>query len=748
MPSLPRPSDRFVSVGASELTVKTRFWLFSLVVLGGLTALSTSYSQDKDKVKPPTLTKPDETGTKTPDKGEKPPEKAPEKAPDKAQIEVKNQGEEKKDEKADEKKDEKSPLEKAAESADAAGKKAALGVEKADTAWMLVSTAFVMLMVPGLALFYGGMVRRKNVLATMMQSMICLSVVGVFWVAIGYSLAFGDPWIRIPGPIPGTEVGWLGFSKDLVFLQGIRPDMNVPGLTIPVYLHMAYQGMFAIITPALISGALAERIKFKSYLLFVLIWMVVIYCPLAQSVWAMNWNWGLTVPEFNTAKTVDSLTAATDDAEKKLPDAKDSEKAALNKTIEEANKDIKTAQDNLAATKKKYLDEKMASLPKDSKEEKENREKWYGDWTGTKMSGYLGSIDALDFAGGTVVHISAGLSSLAAFLALRKRFGYPEHAFHPNSMVLTLTGAGILWFGWFGFNGGSGLLSGTLATSAFVATQAAAAGAGLSWTLVEWLHRGKPTALGFASGVVAGLVAVTPAAGYVLPYAGLVIGLIAGVVCYCSVFMKSIFKYDDSLDAFGVHGVGGFFGAVITGIFCWKPVNSVIVNEGLAYGGGTTQLFIQLKAAVIAVVLSFVVSFILVKLIDLVMGFTVSQDEETTGLDRVEHGESGFDLGLALETASAPISMEPRSAVKPADGVRYYTLAIEGASSDEVAKAWSELCQPGPAVSPEFKAIYSNFTTVQGSNFRFRGGDPNVTRDKLQALLSGRLKKGITVKVA
>src|SRR5262245_63748852 len=332
-----------------------------------------------------------------------------------------------------------------------------------------------MLMVPGLALFYGGMVRRKNVLATMMQSMVCLAVVGVYWLAIGYSLAFGEPWITIGN---GSV---LGFSKELVFLNGIEPNKILPGTNIPVYLHMLFQGMFAIITPALISGAVAERIRFKPYCVFLILWSTFVYCPLAHCVWALDW-WDTT-----------------------------------------------------------------AKSP------------------GTTAVGLLGAdpMNALDFAGGTVVHIAAGFSSLAAISLLRKRIGYPEHPIHPNSMVLTLTGAGLLWFGWFGFNGGSGLISGGLGTSAFAATQAAAAAAGLSWLLVEWLHRGKPTALGLASGLVAGLVAVTPASGYVYPWGGLIIGLIAGAVCYGSVFAKSLLKYDDSLDAFGVHGVGGFLGAVL-----------------------------------------------------------------------------------------------------------------------------------------------------------------------------------------
>jgi Amt family ammonium transporter len=639
-----------------------------------------------------------------------------------------------------EEKKEKSVAEQISEVASSAKKAeevASDGVARGDIAWMLVSTALVMLMVPGLALFYGGMVRRKNVLATMMQSMICLSVVGVFWIAIGYSLAFGDPLIKV-GPF-----GILGFSPELVFLRGVNPWDNMPGLTIPVYLHMAYQGMFAIITPALISGALAERIKFKSFLLFILVWMVVIYCPLAQCVWAMNWNWGATLmTDPNAERLADAEKAAKEALEKTPGDAK------LAVALQKATAEVE------AAAKK--LDERKAAFAQariDAGKTAEEKEKlsvlWDEKNKGTKMSGLLGAWDALDFAGGTVVHISAGLSSLAAFLALRKRYGYPEHAFHPNSMVLTLTGAGLLWFGWFGFNGGSGLGSGKLAVSAFTATQAAAAAAGLSWTLVEWIHRGKPTALGFASGVVAGLVAVTPAAGYILPWAGLVIGLLAGVVCYGSVYMKSIFKYDDSLDAFGVHGVGGFFGAVITGFFCWKPINAAIANNGFFYAteNRMDQVMIQLKAAVIAAVLSFVVSFILVKIVDALLGFTVSEDEETTGLDRNEHGETGFDLGLALEAVSVPVDLEPRAAIRPPNGVKHFTVMVDGASGEELSKVWSELCLPSGGASADFKAVYPNLTTFSGNRFKFRGGDANAVKDALKRLFESKLRKEVTAKV-
>jgi Amt family ammonium transporter len=374
---------------------------------------------------------------------------------------------------------------------------------RGDTAWMLVSSALVMFMLPGLALFYGGLVRRKNVLSTMMHSMAALAVVGVYWIALGYCLAFG----RSLG-------GFIGFSPELIFLHGYNPSDVLPGTGIPIYLHVLFQGMFAIITPALISGAIAERIRFGPYCLFLILWVTFVYCPVAHWVWALDW-W-------------DHMGAATGTV---IPPA-----------------------------------------------------------------GWLARMGALDFAGGTVVHIAAGAAALAAILVLRKRIGYPEHAMHPNSVVLTLLGAGFLWFGWFGFNGGSALASTDLAVAAFGATQAAAAAAGLAWMLAEWRHRGKPTAVGLATGIVAGLVAVTPASGFVPMWAGLVIGALAGLVCYGMVCLKAVFKYDDSLDAFGVHGVGGFLGAILTGVFCLKAVNSSIPSDGLI-AGGLGQLGVQIVAA-------------------------------------------------------------------------------------------------------------------------------------------------------
>ncbi len=594
-------------------------------------------------------------------------------------------------------------IEKSVAKAQSAGDEALI---RGDTAWMMVSTALVLLMVPGLALFYGGMVRRKNVLATMMQSMVCLALVGVFWFVAGYSLAFGDPWIRIGG------MSVLGWNSNLVMLKGVNPADMLPNTNIPIYLHMLFQGMFAIITPALISGALAERIRFKAYCIFTLLWMVFVYCPLAHSVWAMDWNWNYSL---------------------------------ANNAIEK-----KGDQDGKA----QYLDGLLSKIA-DSKEKEETTKK-YED-TGKGMVGALGVKNALDFAGGTVVHIAAGFSALASILVLRRRLGYPHQSFHPNSMVLTLTGAGLLWFGWFGFNGGSGLASGTLAVSAFTATQVAAATAALVWALMEWLHRGKPTALGLASGLVAGLVAVTPASGFIMPWAAMLIGLAAGVVCYFSVTIcKPLFGYDDSLDAFGVHGVGGFLGAVLTGVFCSKLVNPAgqngwfyrtLIDSENKPAAGAEQIIIQLIASLVAAALAFFATLVLVKLVDLVFGFITDDRSEVDGLDLTEHGETGFDLGLASTAGTVPGDSEPRRAVVPPNGLGRFEVVVDGPSSGELLAAWSELCVPTAMAPAEFKALYPYVTTVQGNRFRFRGGDRQLLSAQLKSLFENKLRSPVRVKV-
>jgi ammonium transporter len=525
-------------------------------------------------------------------------------------------------------------------------------LDSGDTAWMLVSTGLVMLMVPGLALFYSGMVRRKNVLGTMMHSMVALAIIGIQWLLFGYSLAFGHSWH-----------GLIGWSTSYVGLQGVLSDQPFPGTHIPIFVHCMYQGMFAIITPALISGAFAERVRFGPYCLFILLWATLVYDPLAHWVWNMQ------------------------------------------------------------------------PLPSDP--------------TKAEPAGWLGAMGALDFAGGTVVHIAAGVSGLAAILLLRKRAGYPEHVVHPNSMVLTLTGAGLLWFGWFGFNGGSALGSSGLAGSALAATQVAAAAAALSWMLTEWCHKGKPTALGFASGLVAGLVAVTPASGYVSPLGALLIGLAAGIVCYFAVCLKPVLKYDDSLDAFGIHGVGGFLGAVLTGVFAsailWNAGSGNPANTplGTLDGGRIGQVLVQGLAGLVATAYSFVMTLVLVKVVDLTWGFCLEAPQETEGLDRSEHGEVGFDLGPSLEQSPERPAQEPRSADVPPNGAKRFSVVLEGISDEDLTQTWSALCQAGSQPpSPEFRAIYPYMTTVQGNRFRFRGGDPRDIRANLERLFEARLGRG------
>jgi ammonium transporter, Amt family len=525
-----------------------------------------------------------------------------------------------------------------------------------DVAWMLMSTGLVLFMVPGLALFYGGMARSKNVLGTMMQSMVALSFIGILWVIVGYALAFGK-----------SQGGWIGWDGDLLFLQNIVQQTAggwefkiFPGTNLPIILHCMYQGMFAIITPALISGALAERIKFGPYCVFILLWSVLVYAPLAHWVWA--------------------------------------------------------------------VDEQG------------------------KAAGWLGasnSVGAIDFAGGTVVHIAAGFSGLAAILVLRKRHGYPEHAMHPNSMVLTLLGAGILWFGWFGFNGGSALASNGQAAAALGVSQIAAAAAALSWMIAEWCYKGKPTALGFASGLVAGLVAITPASGFVMPWQAMIIGVLAGLVCYAMVCLKPLFKYDDSLDAFGVHGIGGFLGAVLTGVFVTQYfVEAGVGNSdpiGKLADGRMAQIMAQLTAAAVAAAFAFVGSLVLVKVVDVCCGgFCLDAEDENEGLDRAAHGEAGFDFGPAIDVAPDRVFAEPRAASVPPEGQERFTVVVDGVDGDKLIKTWSALCQTGPTPpEPEFLAVYPYLTTVQGNRFRFRGGDPGKLRDNLQNLLQKHLGAGL-----
>jgi len=409
-----------------------------------------------------------------------------------------------------------------------------------DNSWMLTSAALVLLMTgPGLALFYGGLVRKKNVLGTMMQSFAMMAVVTVLWAIVTYSLAFGSG---------NAFIGGLHnmFLRDV----GLEPSAYAP--TIPLQTFMVYQLMFAIITPALITGAFAERMKFSAMLVFMVLWTIVVYSPMAHMVWGVG---GL-------------LNAAT------------------------------------------------------------------------------GKFPCLDFAGGTVVHVTSGVSALVTALYLGKRIGYPKEAMQPHSVVLSFIGACLLWVGWFGFNAGSALAAGTLATSAFVATHFGAAAAAIGWSAVEWIRNGKPSALGAISGAVAGLVAITPASGFVSPMGALWIGLIAGAMCFFMVVkVKMWFGYDDSLDAFGVHGAGGTLGALLTGLFARSAINPIF-GAGKATGlfeGNWRQVFNQGMGVLIAWALAIVGTLILLILVDKTIGLRVSAADEATGLDLSQHGEEGYE---------------------------------------------------------------------------------------------------------
>jgi ammonium transporter, Amt family len=411
-----------------------------------------------------------------------------------------------------------------------------------DNAWMLTSAALVLLMTgPGLALFYGGLVRKKNILGTMMQSFAMMALVTILWAIVGYSLAFGHGNIFVGG-------------FEHLFLRGVSLNPNPDyAATIPEQTYMIYQLMFAIITPALITGAFAERMKFSAMALFLSLWSLFVYCPMAHMVWGVG---GL----FNSAGN---------------------------------------------------------------------------------------HIPGLDFAGGTVVHITSGVSALVCALYMGKRLGYPQSAMPPHSLVLSFIGACLLWVGWFGFNAGSALAASPLATSAFVNTHFATASAALGWTIFEWLHNGKPTALGAISGAVAGLVAITPASGFVQPFPALLIGLAAGFVCSFMVFkVKGLFGYDDSLDAFGVHGAGGTLGAILTGVFATCVINPVY-GKGVPTGGVDGhwgQVLNQLAAVGVSWGISIVGTLILLFIVDKIVGLRLVPEHESAGLDLSQHGEEGYDF--------------------------------------------------------------------------------------------------------
>jgi Amt family ammonium transporter len=405
-------------------------------------------------------------------------------------------------------------------------------IDSGDTAWVLVSTALVLAMTaPGVALFYGGMTRSKNALSTFLQSFIVLCLISIQWVLWGYSLAFG--------PDKGGIIGGLEWFA----LNGVSVEPNADyAATIPHQAFMLFQMMFAVITPALITGAYAERMKFSAFILFTLLWATFIYDPLA------HWVWG--------------------------------------------------------------------------------------------VEGWVRNLGALDFAGGTVVHISSGVAGLACAIVVKKRLGHGKEQMHPHNLPMTLLGASMLWFGWFGFNAGSALVSGALATSTFTATNTATAASALTWMVAEWIYRGKPSALGAATGAVAGLVAITPASGFVGPISSIWIGIGAGVICYTAVMLKPLFGYDDALDAVGVHGIGGTWGALATGLFASKAVNAAGA-DGLFFGN-PAQLGIQAMAVLVSWVFVFVGTLIILAVVAGITGLRVSEEDERLGLDLSQHDEKAY----------------------------------------------------------------------------------------------------------
>jgi len=410
-------------------------------------------------------------------------------------------------------------------------------MDTGNTAWMLIATGLVLFMTPGLAFFYGGMVRAKNVLGMLMQNFFAMGLMAIIWVAIAFSLAFGN----------FGDGGWIG-NLDFAWMRGVNQSVGPEafGLTIPFVLFCAYQMTFAVITPALITGATADRFKFKAYAVFIAIWLVVVYAPVA------HWVFG---------------------------------------------------------------------------------------------GGWLAQLGALDFAGGAVVHINAGAAALAVIIVLGKRRGWPREGMHPHSLPLTLLGTGILWFGWFGFNAGSALAANGVAAQAVMNTFLAAAAGMIGWVVVEQLKDGSPTTLGAASGAVAGLVAITPCAGYVGGMSPILIGLAAGLLCVLAIQLKFRFGYDDSLDVIGVHLVGGLTGALLLGLFADSSVNPIVVHEGLFLGGGATLLWYQLVASVVTFVFSFVMSLLIALAIDKVIGLRVSDSDEEEGLDFSQHAETAYSYG-------------------------------------------------------------------------------------------------------
>jgi Amt family ammonium transporter len=449
-----------------------------------------------------------------------------------------------------------------ADSSDPATKAAAAKLS-ADNAWMLTASALVLMMTaPGLAMFYGGLVRKKNVLGVMMQCIFLVAIGSVVWSLYGYSLAFGGS----DDPKSDSFNPWIG-NGEFVLMRNVQPSWEETthkpvvhfyddvqhGVHLPRLTHMLFEGMFFIITPALICGAFAERMKFSSMVVFTILWGTLVYCPLA------HWVWGKGILAFgaDTAKT-------------------------------------------------------------------------FGG-------------GALDFAGGTVVHISSGVSALVCALVVGRRLGYGNEAMPPHNLTYSMVGATLLWIGWFGFNAGSALGADGLASSAFAATQLAAAAGAIAWAIMEWISRGKPSALGACSGAVAGLVSITPAAGFVNPTPALAIGAAAGIVCfYACTSLKSKLRYDDSLDVFGIHGVGGTLGALLTGVFATRAVNDVAHGSPLGLIEGGSALLGQAIATCITWILAIIATFVILKILDATMGLRVTQQQELLGLDLSQHGEEGY----------------------------------------------------------------------------------------------------------
>ncbi len=494
---------------------------------------------------------------------------------------------------------------------------------------MLVSTALVLMMtVPGLALFYGGLVRTKNILSTLMHSFFCAGLIGVTWVLFGYTLAFG--------PDKGGLIGSLAMFG----LHGVQGTASAIAPTIPQMLFVVYQATFAIITPALISGTFAERMRFPAFALFMLLWSTFIYAPLA------HWVWG-------------------------------------------------------------------------------------GGWIATQVG-------AIDFAGGTVVHIASGISALVTAMYLGKRLGHGSEPMTPHNLPFTVMGASLLWVGWFGFNAGSAGGASELASIAFINTNTAAAAAVLGWLVVEWYKHGKPTMLGAASGAVAGLVAITPAAGFVTPLASILIGLIGGAVCYLAVSLKPRFGYDDALDVVGVHMVGGTIGALLTGVFATATINAAIpsLSLGLPGGllhGGPRMLLQQLIAVLATYAYCGVGTLVLLVVVNAITRVRADQEEEIVGMDLSQHSERAYALSGGESVAFVRLTEPKPASAPPITGGRF-SVALDGVDPASLQEHWRGLFGLNGRVSPAFKEIYRHMTTIRGVYFRFRGGDREQIRQTLEDL--------------